>query len=116
MAKPINVSGTQKRLLREHSTLGDWRAVAALYSDDAFQVNLRYVWEFAVKGIIPTSAEVRYRLGIEKRPGERKKRRVRPCRECGRLVVVRKDGTLGAHVPLDADLCKGSFQAREGAE
>lgn len=63
MAIPVNVSAVRKRLNREHRSLKTWRAVAAVYA-----VNVRYVHDLAVDGVEPSNREVRYRLGLDRRP------------------------------------------------
>jgi hypothetical protein len=40
-----------------------WRAIGELYG-----VNQRWPWEYAVKGTIPPSLEVCYRMGLKRRP------------------------------------------------
>ena len=63
MACMVKVSAIRKRLNRDRRREKTWRAVAALYA-----VNVRYVYELAVKGIEPSNQEIRYRLGLEQRP------------------------------------------------
>jgi len=67
MTKSISVSSVQKRLNRDYRRLkkvGGWRAVADLYDVG----NVAYVYNLAVKGQVPTNQEVRYKLGLDRRP------------------------------------------------
>lgn len=115
------VSAVQKRLNREHHRLGTWRAVAELYSDENFTVNVAYVHGLAVDGVEPSAAkdegqEVRYRLGLDRRPKVRGEKVMRVCPCCGKPVAVTADGVLRRHVRADAPACEGSFTSRHDAD
>lgn len=115
------VSAVQKRLNREHHRLGTWRAVAELYSDESFTVNVAYVHSLAVDGVEPSAAkdegqEVRYRLGLDRRPKARGEKVMRVCPCCGKPVAVTADGFLRRHARADAPACEGSFTSRHDAD
>lgn len=58
----------RKRLKRRYHRLGTWRKLADVLSEEAgFPVNVRYPWEFVVKGIIPPNKLIRRALGIPRR-------------------------------------------------
>jgi len=66
------IERAQKRLKKAHSRKkrGGWRAVA---SD--LGLNVRYVYDLAVKGIVPPNPETRRKLGLPRvMPSERKLR------------------------------------------
>jgi hypothetical protein len=54
---------TQKRLLRMNKKGQSWRAIGEMYG-----VNQKYVYDWAVHGIVPTCPEVCYRMGLMRRP------------------------------------------------
>lgn len=65
MSNLITTSGkARKAVQRAYRRLGTWRAVAQEFGD----INVRYVYEFAEKGIEPINQEARYRLGLDVRP------------------------------------------------
>lgn len=75
MTTPSKVSSVQKRLNREYrraKKLGGWRTVTQYYSDLPPSMNppmnVSYVYNLAVKGIVPVNDEVCYRLGLKQRP------------------------------------------------
>lgn len=66
----------QKRLLDAYSRMqlkrghGGWRAIA-----NARDLNVRYVYELAVKGIVPPNPEMRRKLGLPRvMPSERNRK------------------------------------------
>ncbi len=66
------IERAQNRLKKAHSRkkCGGWRAVAA-----DLDLNVRYVYDLAVKGIVPPNPETRRKLGLPRvMPSERKLR------------------------------------------
>lgn len=66
------IERAQNRLKKAHSRKkrGGWRAVAA-----DLGLNVRYVYDLAVKGIVPPNPETRRKLGLPRvMPSERKLR------------------------------------------
>lgn len=58
----------RRRLLRKYRHFGTWRKVADLVSDRAgFPVNVRYPYEFVIKGIVPGNKQIQKALGIPQR-------------------------------------------------
>lgn len=63
----------QAKLLRKYTVLGSWRAV----QKDLKLSNVRYVFEFALYGIVPKNPQVRRRLGLPVRLPSERSRKVR---------------------------------------
>ena len=65
MTNPTTTSGrARKGVQRAYRRLGTWRLVAQEFGN----INVRYVYEFAVDGKEPVNQEARYQLGLEVRP------------------------------------------------
>jgi hypothetical protein len=65
---PSTLEKARKRLKRQYRHFGSWRKLAAHLSDQAgFVINMRYPYEFVVKGIVPTNREIQRVLGIHPR-------------------------------------------------
>jgi hypothetical protein len=55
----------RKRLFRKYRQLKAWRKVARELSDKAgIEINVRYPYELAVKGIVPANKQIQRALGI----------------------------------------------------
>jgi hypothetical protein len=55
----------RKRLIRKYHHFGTWRRLAEVLSDQAgFLINVRYPWEFAIRGIVPHNKQIQRVLGI----------------------------------------------------
>ena len=59
MFVPVALEKPRKRLIRKYRRLGSYQQVAT-----ACGVNVRYVYEFLIRGIIPANKVIQKRLGI----------------------------------------------------
>jgi hypothetical protein len=57
---PSTLEKPRRRLIRAYHRLGNYQAVADLYG-----VNVKFIHEFLVKGIIPNSKRIRRVLGLK---------------------------------------------------
>ncbi len=59
MNDPSTLEPPRKRLLREHRRFRSWRQVARHHG-----LNVAYVYQYAVKGKVPSNRQVQRQLGI----------------------------------------------------